>query len=269
MKNVKVVLFPGAPVNVEVEGNESVREVFSKAGLDADGRELKIDGRAVDMSDTIGDANMLIAMKKIKGNAELKVVNFPGAPMTIEVNGSMTVRMAFDEAGIDCEGRELKLDGRQVELGDFVDGGRMLIAMKKIKGNASYEVGQKVRAIDGDTVAGCYGFDSPVEGVITYIDENTIAINDYFMDAEFIISNFELIVEDINDYLEKTIEEPTHQEEVIEEHVCNCGEIKKRAEEKLEELKFKRDNKNDIIKIYIEEVNKLQKQIDLLISILH
>ena len=38
MKNVKVVLFPGAPVNVEVEGNETVREVFEKAGLDYIGR---------------------------------------------------------------------------------------------------------------------------------------------------------------------------------------------------------------------------------------
>jgi putative ubiquitin-RnfH superfamily antitoxin RatB of RatAB toxin-antitoxin module len=134
MKNVKVVLFPGAPVNVEVEGNETVREVFEKAGLDYIGRELKIDGRAVNEDDLIGNANMLIAMKKIKGNAELKVVNFPGAPQVVSVNEGMTVREAFEQANIDFEGRELKLDGRQVDIDDLVEGGRMLIAMKKIKG---------------------------------------------------------------------------------------------------------------------------------------
>ena len=105
MKNVKVVLFPGAPVNVEVEGNETVREVFEKAGLDYIGRELKIDGRAVNEDDLIGNANMLIAMKKIKGNAELKVVNFPGAPQVVFVNEGMTVREAFEQANIDFEGR--------------------------------------------------------------------------------------------------------------------------------------------------------------------
>ena len=266
MKNVKVVLFPGAPVNVEVEGNETVREVFEKAGLDYIGRELKIDGRAVNENDLIGNANMLIAMKKIKGNAELKVVNFPGAPQVVSVSEGMTVREAFEKANIDFEGRELKLDGRQVDIDDLVEGGRMLIAMKKIKGNDGYEVGAKLKAFNIDNVNSEYGYNAPFEGEITDIDmeDGILAIDDFYMDIEFVINNYELvkeIVETSREEFENTFEEMAR--EIAKEEIFKSEDlIGLRVERKLEELRSEKEN-------LLDELLKISEKIQLLESVLN
>ena len=266
MKNVKVVLFPGAPVNVEVEGNETVREVFEKAGLDYIGRELKIDGRAVNEDDLIGNANMLIAMKKIKGNAELKVVNFPGAPQVVFVNEGMTVREAFEQANIDFEGRELKLDGRQVDIDDLVEGGRMLIAMKKIKGNDGYNIGAKLEALDMDIVKSAYGYNAPLEGEITEIDmeDGILAIDDFYMDIEFVINNYELvkeIVETSREEFENTFEEMAR--EIAKEEIFKSEDlIGLRVERKLEELRSEKEN-------LLDELLKISEKIQLLESVLN
>lgn len=266
MKNVKVVLFPGAPVNVEVEGNETVREVFEKAGLDYVGRELKIDGRAVNENDLIGNANMLIAMKKIKGNAELRVVNFPGAPQVISVNEGMTVREAFEKANIDFEGRELKLDGRQVDMYDLVEGGRMLIAMKKIKGNDGYEVGAKLEALNIDIVESVYGYNAPFEGEITDIDmeDGVLAINDFYMDLEFVINNYELVKEVAE--MDKIEFENTFEEmarEIAKEEIFKSEDlIGLRVERKLEDLRNEKEN-------LLDELLKISEKIQLLESVLN
>lgn len=266
MKNVKVVLFPGAPVNVEVEGNETVREVFAKAGLDFEGRELKIDGRTVSENDLIGNANMLIAMKKIKGNAKIKVVNFPGAPVEIEIEEGMIVREAFEKANIDFEGRELKLDGRQVNIDDLVEGGRMLIAMKKIKGNGGYEVGTKLRAFDMDIVRSAYGYDAPFEGEITEIDmeDGILAIDDFYMDLEFVINNYELvkeIVETNREEFENTFEEMARE---LAKDEINKSEnlIGLRIEKKLQELIGRKE-------YLLREVFEVSEKIELLESVLN
>ena len=266
MKNVKVVLFPGAPVNVEVEGNETVREVFEKAGLDYIGRELKIDGRAVNEDDLIGNANMLIAMKKIKGNAELRVVNFPGAPQVVSVSEGMTVREAFEKANIDFEGRELKLDGRQVDMYDLVEGGRMLIAMKKIKGNDGYEIGAKLRAFDTNVVSDVYGYNAPFEGEITDIDmeDGVLAIDDFYMDLEFVINNYELVKEVAE--MDKIEFENTFEEmarEIAKEEIFKSEDlIGLRVERKLEELRNEKEN-------LLDELLKISEKIQLLESVLN
>ena len=266
MKNVKVVLFPGAPVNVEVEGNETVKEVFAKAGLDFEGRELKIDGRAVSENDLIGNANMLIAMKKIKGNVELKVVNFPGAPVGIEIEEGMTVREAFEKANIDFEGRELKLDGRQVDIDDLVEGGRMLIAMKKIKGNGGYEIGSKLEALDMDIVKSAYGYNAPLEGEITEIDmeDGILAINDFYMDLEFVINNYELVeeVSEVNkEEFENTFEEMAR--ELAKEEINKSENlIGLRVEKKLQELIGRKE-------YLLREVLEVSEKIELLESVLN
>ena len=199
MKNVKVVLFPGAPVNVEVEGNETVREVFEKAGLDYIGRELKIDGRAVNEDDLIGNANMLIAMKKIKGN-----------------------------------------DG--------------------------YEVGAKLRAFDIDIVKGAYGYNAPLQGEITEIDmeDGILAIDDFYMDIEFVINNYELVKEVAE--MDKIEFENTFEEmarEIAKEEIFKSEDlIGLRVERKLEDLRNEKEN-------LLDELLKISEKIQLLESVLN
>lgn len=68
-KIVKVGTMPGRLQEVVVEGTETVAEVFEMAGIELlDGYEIKADGNTVDLSSNLGNANLLIQVKMIKGN---------------------------------------------------------------------------------------------------------------------------------------------------------------------------------------------------------
>lgn len=255
-RTVRVINFPGVPVSVEVEGTESVREVFTKANIDFNGRELKLDGRVVNENESIGEGAMLIAMKKIKGNANLRVINFPGVPVNVEKDDNMTVGRAFDIAGIDYNGRELKLDGRVVTSGDLIGDGQMLIAMKKIKGNNELSEGMDVVEREKG-LAQNVSSEYPTHAKIADINGDSYQITLINDEDDYITMDFEefYAIYDVKEAVEEVVEvEPTVErpsepaQEVVdntpalpvEEHHCQCDCVKSNAEAMLKDAQSKR-----------------------------
>ena len=75
-------------------------------------------------------------MKKIKGNSStLKVGIMPGKLTEITLLPNTTAFEAFDIAELDVTGYELRLDGEKIDGDCTVNNGKLLVAMKKIKGN--------------------------------------------------------------------------------------------------------------------------------------
>lgn len=67
---------------------------------------------------------------------ELKVGVMPGKLTEVAVEEGTKVAEIFTLAGIDASSHELRLDGNKVSATDLVQEGRLLVAMKQIKGNA-------------------------------------------------------------------------------------------------------------------------------------
>ena len=136
MLNIKVGVMPGKLVEVVAEEGTKVKEIFALADINTEGYELRLDGEKVKEYDEVQSGNLLVAMKKIKGNSStLKVGVMPGKLTEIVLLPNTTAFEAFDIAEIDVTGYELRLDGEKIDGDCTVNGGNLLVAMKKIKGN--------------------------------------------------------------------------------------------------------------------------------------
>ena len=136
MLNIKVGVMPGKLVEVVAEEGTKVKEIFALAEINTEGYELRLDGEKVKEYDEVQSGNLLVAMKKIKGNSStLKVGVMPGKLTEIAIQPETTAFEAFDIAEIDVTGYELRLDGEKINGDCVVNGGNLLVAMKKIKGN--------------------------------------------------------------------------------------------------------------------------------------
>ena len=136
MLNIKVGVMPGKLAEVVAGEGTTVKRFFELAEIDIEGYELRLDGEKVKESDEIHSGNLLVAMKKIKGNSStLKVGVMPGKLTEIVLLPNTTAFEAFDIAEIDVTGYELRLDGEKIDGDCVVNGGNLLVAMKKIKGN--------------------------------------------------------------------------------------------------------------------------------------
>lgn len=66
---------------------------------------------------------------------EMKIGTFPGRLENYAVEDNTTVRQALEMVGITVgEEQEVKLDGEAVSLDAVVNGGRMLLVTKRLKG---------------------------------------------------------------------------------------------------------------------------------------
>ena len=136
MLNIKVGVMPGKLVEVVAEEGTKVKEIFALAEINTEGYELRLDGEKVKEYDEVQSGNLLLAMKRIKGNSStLKVGVMPGKLTEIAIQPETTAFEAFDIAEIDVTGYELRLDGEKIDGDCTVNGGNLLVAMKKIKGN--------------------------------------------------------------------------------------------------------------------------------------
>ena len=136
MLNIKVGVMPGKLTEVIAEEGTKVRDIFTLAEIDIEGYELRLDGEKVKEYDEVKSGNLLVAMKKIKGNSStLKVGVMPGKLTEIVLGYETTAFEAFDIAEIDVTGYELRLDGEKIDGDCTVNNGKLLVAMKKIKGN--------------------------------------------------------------------------------------------------------------------------------------
>ena len=136
MLNIKVGVMPGKLVEVVAEEGTKVKEIFALAEINTEGYELRLDGEKVKEYDEVQSGSLLVCMKKIKGNSStLKVGVMPGKLTEIAIQPETTAFEAFDIAEIDVTGYELRLDGEKIDGDCVVNGGNLLVAMKKIKGN--------------------------------------------------------------------------------------------------------------------------------------
>ena len=136
MLNIKVGVMPGKLTEVVAEEGTKVKEIFALAEIDIEGYELRLDGEKVKEYDEVQSGNLLLAMKRIKGNSStLKVGIMPGKLTEIVIQEETTAFEAFDIAEIDVTGYELRLDGEKIDGDCVVNGGSLLIGMKRIKGN--------------------------------------------------------------------------------------------------------------------------------------
>lgn len=137
MLNVKVGVMPGKLEEIVVESGTKVKEIFALANIDIAGYETRLDGVVVDADKPVFNGALLIAMKRIKGNADvIKVGIMPGKLTEIVVNDGTTAKEAFQLADLDVSGYEIRLDGTLIKEDDIVDNGNLLIGAKRIKGNS-------------------------------------------------------------------------------------------------------------------------------------
>ena len=67
----------------------------------------------------------------------LKVGVMPGRLQEVVVENKTSARRIFEIAGVEISNHEVRLDGEKIDLDMAVENGKLLVAMKMIKGNAS------------------------------------------------------------------------------------------------------------------------------------
>ena len=67
----------------------------------------------------------------------LKVGVMPGRLQEVVVEEKTSARRIFEIAGVEISNHEVRLDGEKIDLDMAVENGKLLVAMKMIKGNAS------------------------------------------------------------------------------------------------------------------------------------
>ncbi len=257
MLNVKVGVMPGKLEEVVVESGTKVKEIFALANIDVAGYETRLDGVVVDADKPVFNGALLVAMKKIKGNADvIKVGVMPGKLTELAINDGTTAKEAFELADIDVSGYEIRLDGTVIEENCIVNGGNLLVAMKKIKGNATLKVGvmpgklTEIAILDGTNAKDAFalaeintsGYELRLDGVV--IDENTdvsrgsllvamkkIKGNAWENTEPFTYSDLPLVVKEIKELGDMVVLDSRYvmnKEEFekvyfeVEEHTCSC-----------------------------------------------
>lgn len=257
MLNVKVGVMPGKLEEVVVESGTKVKEIFALANIDVAGYETRLDGVVVDADKPVFNGALLVAMKKIKGNADvIKVGVMPGKLTELAINDGTTAEEAFELADIDVSGYEIRLDGTVIEENCIVNGGNLLVAMKKIKGNATLKVGvmpgklTEIAILDGTNAKDAFalaeidtsGYELRLDGVV--IDEDTdvsrgsllvamkkIKGNAWENAEPFTYSDLPLVVKEIKELGDMVVLDSRYvmnKEEFekvyfeVEEHTCSC-----------------------------------------------
>jgi hypothetical protein len=139
MLKIKVGMMPGRLVEVVTNEGATAREIFEIANVELSNHEIRLDGEKIDLDRTIHNGNLLVAMKMIKGNMpSIKVGMMPGRLEVVEYTEGESAYEIFERANIGVSNHEVRLDGEKVALDTRISNGSLLVAMKMIKGNASF-----------------------------------------------------------------------------------------------------------------------------------
>lgn len=139
MLKIKVGMMPGKLVEVVVNEGATAREIFDIAGVELSNHEIRLDGEKIDLDRIINNGNLLVAMKMIKGNMpSIKVGMMPGRLEVVEYTEGESAYEIFERANIGVSNHEVRLDGEKIALDTRINNGNLLVAMKMIKGNASF-----------------------------------------------------------------------------------------------------------------------------------
>ena len=138
MFTIKVGVMPGKLQEVVVDGELTAKEIFELAEVDYEGHEIRLDGNRINIDEKVNNGNLLVAMKMIKGNANIiKVGIMPGKLQEIEFTPGEIARHIFEKVEIDTNNMEIRLDGNKIDIDTRIENGNLLVAMKMIKGNSS------------------------------------------------------------------------------------------------------------------------------------
>ena len=96
---LKVGVMPGKLTEIVLLPNTTAFEAFDIAEIDVTGYELRLDGEKIDGDCTVNNGNLLVAMKKIKGNNWEKIgesTEFPNLPITVDEIAEMNDLVVLD-----------------------------------------------------------------------------------------------------------------------------------------------------------------------------
>ena len=137
MNTVKIGVMPGILSEYALEAGTTVGQALEVAGLNADGFEIKADGSTVtDVNTVIGEANVILLSKKIKGNNSIKIGVMPGILNEYALEQTTSVAQALEIANLSADGFEVKVDGTTAtDFNTPIGSANVILLSKKIKGN--------------------------------------------------------------------------------------------------------------------------------------
>lgn len=114
--NIRIGRLPGRIQEIALNGDRTVATALATAGLDAAGFEIRVQGQPATPATTLAEGDLVLLVKKIKGNADFIVVRVgrvPGPPLTEVAVADQTVRAAIQAADL-----ALALPGEVVFVND-------------------------------------------------------------------------------------------------------------------------------------------------------
>ena len=168
---------------------------------------------------------------------KIKVGMMPGKLVEVITSKGMTAREIFDIAEVELSNHEVRLDGEKIDLDKAIHNGNLLVAMKMIKGNASFRKTDCTK----EEVAMLLGVELPQ----TINMENINMCGDNFLQIE-VDSETLVVEEDMFLSVYNEVVDEFNGEEVVD--------IKEVREEMKVELK---DNKAmEVLSTELEELEK-------------
>ena len=251
---IKVGMMPGKLVEVVVEQGVTAREIFNIAEVEISNHEIRLDGEKIDLDRTIYNGNLLVAMKMIKGNMpSIKVGMMPGRLEIVEYTEGDTAYEIFERANIGVSNHEIRLDGEKIAIDTKISNGSLLVAMKMIKGNASFRKTDCTQ----EEVAILLGVELPQQ-------INTDSINmfgDNFL--QIVVGNETLVVEEdmfLSVYNE-IVEEFNGEEVVDVREVREEVEVESKDSKAMDVLNKELEDLEKSYNFYIEEAHAISNKI--------
>lgn len=247
MITLKVGQMPGQLRDVVANEGMTAREILALAGLEASNHEIRLDGDKISLDTTIHGGRLLVMMKMIKGNMPtIKVGQMPGMLRDVEYTEGETASQIFDRAGVSISGSEVRIDGDKITPDTQITNGRLLVAMKMIKGNAEVWVAKDMQETDIKILLGAQLPVKIYKSEVSDIGDNMLLVMDCIVEADMFNSVYTL---------EEEVETPVtiNMNEVVdgafvmpveETHECKCV-----------------DTKNKVIKIVKERLVSLESML--------
>jgi sulfur carrier protein ThiS len=136
---VKIGTMPGRINEFALDGSTTLGEALAQAELDPTGFEIKVDSvRVTDLNTPIGDANLILLAKQVKGNAGgvVKIGTMPGRINEFALPPETTVADALAQADLNPSGFEVKMDSvRVIDLSTPIGDANLILLAKQVKGN--------------------------------------------------------------------------------------------------------------------------------------
>ena len=251
---IKVGMMPGKLVEVVVEQGVTAREIFNIAEVEISNHEIRLDGEKIDLDRTINNGSLLVAMKMIKGNMpSIKVGMMPGRLEVVEYTEGESVYEIFERANIGVSNHEIRLDGEKIAIDTRINNGNLLVAMKMIKGNASFRrtdcTPQEVEMLLGVKLPKEINTDS-----INMCGDNFLQIEvgseTLVVEEDMFLSVYNEIVEEFNG--EEVIDIKEVKEEV---------EVKSKDSKAMDVLNKELEELEKSYNFYIEEANAISNKI--------